>query len=75
MPILSTTELALIIGLAVILIAGIAALVVRKKRRTERLRNQFGATEYARTVKTVGNQRIAEAKLEERTQRVVTRMA
>ena len=44
---LSTTELALvislIIGLAVILIAGITAWLFLRKRRTERLRTQFGA--------------------------------
>jgi hypothetical protein len=70
MPTLSTTELALIIALAVVLVAGIAVFLLKRKRRTEHLRNKFGVSEYARAVETSGNQRNAEAKLEERTQRV-----
>jgi hypothetical protein len=71
---LSTTELALIIGLmigvGVILIAGITAWVFHRKRRSERLRTQFGASEYDRTVKEDGSRRHAEAGLKERTARV-----
>jgi hypothetical protein len=71
---LSTTELALIIGLviglAVILIAGIAAWLFLRKRRTERLRTQFGGSEYDRAVKEDGSRRHAEAGLKERTARV-----
>ena len=70
MPTLSTTELALIIILAVVLVAGIAAFFFQQKRRTERLRNRFGVTEYDRAVEKDGNRRNAEAKLEERAQRV-----
>ncbi|MFZ0749525.1 MAG: hypothetical protein WAM70_09220, partial [Pyrinomonadaceae bacterium] len=66
---LGTTELALIIGLAVIAIAGIAALLFLRKRRTERLRAQFGA-EYDRAVKEDGSRRHAEAALKDRTVRV-----
>ena len=66
---LSTTELALIIGLAVIVVAGIAAWFFVRKRRTERLRTQFGA-EYDRAVKEDGSRRHAEAGLKERTARV-----
>jgi len=68
---LSTTELALIIGLAVIVITGIVvAWVLVRKRRTGRLRTQFGGAEYDRAVKEDGSRRHAEAGLKERTQRV-----
>jgi hypothetical protein len=66
---LSTTELALIIGLAVIVIIGIVAWVVVRKRRTARLRTQFGS-EYDRAVKEDGSRRHAEAGLNERAARV-----
>lgn len=67
---LSTTELALIIGLAVMVITGLVVVwVLVRKRRTERLRTQFGA-EYDRAVKEDGSRRHAEAGLNERTARV-----
>ena len=44
-PALSTTEIAVIIALAAIGVAGIAVLLVLRKRRTERLRTQFGGAE------------------------------
>jgi hypothetical protein len=67
---LSTTELALIIGLVVIVVAGITAWLFLRKRRSERLRAQFGGSEYDRAVKEDGNRRHAEAGLKERTARV-----
>ena len=67
---LSTTELALVIALAVIVVAGIAAWLFLRRRRTERLRTQFGSAEYARAVKEDGSRRHAEAGLKERTERV-----
>jgi hypothetical protein len=68
---LSTTELALIIGLALIVITGIVvAWVLARKRRTGRLRTQFGGSEYDRAVKEDGSRRHAEAGLKERTARV-----
>ncbi|HMD99455.1 MAG TPA: hypothetical protein VKM93_19270 [Terriglobia bacterium] len=67
---LSTTELALIIGLAVIVVAGIVGWVVLRKRRTARLRAQFGGVEYARAVKEGGSRRHAETGLDERKERV-----
>jgi hypothetical protein len=67
---LSTTQWALIIALAVIVAAGIVTLLSLRKRRTSRLRAQFGAPEYSRAVREGGNQRRAESKLQERTQRV-----
>jgi len=67
---LSTTELALIVGLAVIVVAGIVAWVLIRKRRTARLRAQFGGVEYARAVKEGGGRRHAETGLDERNERV-----
>jgi ABC-type nickel/cobalt efflux system permease component RcnA len=67
---LGTTELALVIALAVIVVLGIAAWLFFRKRRTERLRTQFGGTEYDRAVKEDGSRRHAEAGLKERTERV-----
>ncbi len=67
---LAPRELALIIGLAVIVIAGIIAWLFLRKRRTGRLRTQFGGAEYDRAVKEDGSRRHAEAGLTERTQRV-----
>jgi len=62
-------ELALIIGFAVLVVAGIVAWFSLRKRRTEKLRAQFGA-EYDRAVKEDGGRRHAEAGLKERTARV-----
>ena len=67
---LSPTELALIIALVAIVVAGIAAWLFLRKRRTEKLRTQFGSAEYDRTVKEDGSRRHAEAGLKERTERV-----
>jgi hypothetical protein len=67
---LSTTELTFVIALAVIVVAGIAAWLFLRKRRTERLRTQFGGAEYDRAVKEGGSRRHAEAGLKERTERV-----
>src|ERR1017187_9847029 len=58
------------IALVVVLFPGVAAFLGRLKRRTERLRTQFGGAEYARAVEEGGNRQHAEAGLEERTQRV-----
>ena len=67
---LSTTELALIIGLFVVLVAGVTWFFLLRKRRTEKLRTQFGGAEYARALEKGGNRRHGEARLEERAQRV-----
>src|SRR6202790_254843 len=67
---LSTTQLALIIGLVAIVVAGIATMLFMRKRRSARLRTQFGGPEYTRTVREGGNQRRAENKLEKRAERV-----
>jgi len=68
---LSTTEVAAVIAVVAVVIAGgIATLLLLRKRRTERLRSQFGGAEYARAVKDGGNRRHAEAGLEKRAERV-----
>ncbi len=70
LPALSTAQLAGLIALVVIVVVGIAALLIARKRRTERLRNQFGGAEYALAVKEGGNRRHGEAGLKDRTERV-----
>src|SRR5512144_2031923 len=68
---LSTTELAIIIGAAAIVVGvAIAVWLSLRKRRTERLRTQFGAAEYDRALKEDGSRRHTEAGLKERTERV-----
>jgi hypothetical protein len=71
---LSARDLAIILAAATIMvgfiIAVIAAWLSRRKRRTEKLRSQFGGSEYDRAVKEDGNRRHAEAGLNERTARV-----
>lgn len=66
---LSTTGLFIIIGVALVVIVAIAAFIYSRKRRTERLRSQFGS-EYDRTVQETGTQRRAETELEKRKERV-----
>ena len=71
---LSARDLAIIIAAATIvvgvIIAAIAAWLSLRKRRTEKLRTQFGGSEYDRAVKEDGSRRQAEAGLNERTARV-----
>lgn len=71
---LSTTQLAVIVALAAIAIGGIVAAIAAwlffRKRRTEKLRHQFGGVEYDRAVKEDGSKRHAEAELKERADRV-----
>lgn len=67
---MGTRELILVIALAVVCVLGITAFVLDRKRRTKKLRTQFGGAEYDRAVQQGGNRRHAEAGLEQRTQRV-----
>jgi hypothetical protein len=67
---LSTVPIAIIIAAAAILVAGIAILFSIRKRRTERLRTQFGGAEYNRAVKEGGSRQKAEAVLDKRADRV-----
>ncbi len=66
---LSTTQIAIIIAVAVVVVAGIGVLLVLRKRRTERLRTQFGGAEYDRAL-AGSSRRHAEAGLEGRNERV-----
>jgi len=65
-----TKEIVVILALAVFLVAVLVAFLVFRRRRTARLRAQFGGVEYARAVNKDGNRRRAEAALEDRAQRV-----
>jgi hypothetical protein len=67
---LSTTQITIVIAVAVVLLAGIATWLLIRKRRTKRLRSQFGGGEYTRAVKEGGSRRQAEAALDERAERV-----
>jgi hypothetical protein len=70
---ISTTQIAIgiaVIVVVVVVVAGIAIWRSVRKRRTERLRTQFGGAEYNRTLKEGGSQRKAEAALDERKERV-----
>ena len=66
---MSTTALILISVLIGIAILGVAALIFRRKRRTEALRTRFGP-EYARALQEKGDRAEAEASLEDRKKRV-----
>ena len=66
----STTQITIVVAVAVIAVVGILAWFFIRIRRTERLRTQFGSAEYARAVKEGGGQRKAEAVLDERADRV-----
>ena len=66
----SPTQIAIVIAVVVVVVAGIAIWLFTRKRRTERLRNQFGGAEYTRAVKEGGSRRKAEAVLDERAERV-----
>ncbi len=70
MSAVSTTEWISIIAVIVVVAIVIAAVALRRKSRTGKLRSQFGDAEYARAVAKGGNRREAEAGLEGRTQRV-----
>jgi len=66
----SATQIAIAIAVTVMVAAGIAIWFFIRKRRTERLRTQFGGTEYTRAVKEGGGRRQAEAVLDKRAERV-----
>jgi hypothetical protein len=68
---LSTTQiLAIVLAVVVVVAAGIGIWLSIRKRRTGRLRTQFGGAEYTRAVKEGGGRRKAEAALDERAERV-----
>ncbi|MGA8873677.1 MAG: hypothetical protein WA434_04820 [Candidatus Acidiferrales bacterium] len=68
---LSTTQIGIAIAVVVVIVAaGIGIWFAIRKRRTEKLRTQFGSAEYTRAVKEGGSQRKAEAALDKRAERV-----
>ena len=67
---LSTVQIAIIIAVVVLLVAGIAIVFSIRKRKTDRLRTQFGGAEYNRAVKEGGSRQKAEAVLDKRADRV-----
>lgn len=66
----TTTELGILIAVALLLVAGLATLLALRSRRTKRLRGKFGGTEYALAMDQGGTRRRGEAGLEQRTERV-----
>jgi sensor domain CHASE-containing protein len=67
---ISTTQVAIVIAVAVLVVAGIVFWLLMRKHRTQRLRTQFGGAEYARAVEEGGSRRKAEAALDGRAERV-----
>jgi hypothetical protein len=67
---ISTTEIVIGIAIVIMVAVGIAIWLFTRKRRTERLRTQFGGAEYTRAVEEGGSRRKAEAALDERAERV-----
>ena len=69
-PALSSTQIETIIAIVLMAGASIAIVLSLRKRRTERLRTQFGGAEYSRAVTEGGSRRRAEAVLDKRAERV-----
>jgi hypothetical protein len=70
LPEVSTTQLAIVIAIVVMIAVGIGIWLFTRKRRTKRLRTQFGGVEYTRAVQEGGGRRKAEAALDKRADRV-----
>ncbi len=66
----STTQIAVVIAVAITVAAGAAIRFFIRKCRMERLRSQFGSAEYARAVGEGGGRRHAEAGLDKSADRV-----
>ncbi len=67
----STTQIVVAIAIvAVVLAVSIGIWFSMRKRRTNKLRDRFGSTEYDRAVNEGGSQRKAEAALDKRAERV-----
>jgi hypothetical protein len=62
--------MAIVIAIVVMIAVGIGIWLFTRKRRTERLRTQFGGVEYTRAVEEGGGRRKAEAALDKRADRV-----
>src|SRR5271156_4190995 len=68
---LSTTQIIIIVAVAVVVVVAIVAVALSiRKRRTKKLRTQFGSAEYTRAVAEGGSQQKAEAALDARAARV-----
>ena len=68
---LSTIQILVIVTAVVVVVAaGIGIWLSIRKRRTQRLRTQFGGAEYTRAVKEGGSRQKAETVLDERSERV-----
>jgi hypothetical protein len=65
---ITPTQIAIIVAIVVLVVGAIVAFYLQR-RRTEKLRQHFGP-EYDRAVAEGGDRRLAEARLEERTERV-----
>jgi hypothetical protein len=66
----TTTQIIIVIAVVAVVFAGIAIWGFTRKRRTGRLRTQFGSAEYTRALKEGGSRRKAEAALDGRAERV-----
>ena len=69
-PALSATDITLIVAVAAVVVAGIVGLLLLQRRRTKRLRTQFGGAEYDRALAKGGSRRHGEAGLEGRSDRI-----
>jgi hypothetical protein len=67
---LTSIQWILILALVVLVVGGIATAVYLRRRRTGRLRGQFGGAEYDRSLSERGGRRQAEAELDLRAVRV-----
>jgi hypothetical protein len=67
---ISALQVEIFIGVVAVVAAGIVFWLLTRKRRTGRLRTQFGGAEYSRAVQEGGSQRRAEATLDQRSERV-----
>jgi hypothetical protein len=67
---ITTTQIAIVVVVLLLLAAILSILFSLRKRRTARLRTQFGGSEYDRTVRDGGSRRKAETALDNRAERV-----
>src|ERR1700690_1371523 len=67
---LSILQIGIFIAIAAVIAVGVVLSVMVRKRRTMRLRTQFGGDEYTRAVRDGGSRQKAEAALDRRTDRV-----
>jgi hypothetical protein len=68
---LSSTQIGIAIAVVIVIVAACIGIWFSiRKRRTEKLRTQFGSAEYTRAVNEGGSQRKAEAALDKRAERV-----